>query len=141
MVEFLQENAMTLIGYVVGIVGGSSVLMQWIFNRDTKKIDNTAKEVASLQSVVTALQREIDNQSTRIDRLLNEITERETSLSILRKDKHTLEVKHAKNKSCINKAFACEYLTDKNKCPVLIARAENEKAWTEELERKKEDYV
>lgn len=93
------------------------------------------KEVVALKATVESLQGQLSFYDGRLNEMQKLVIGKDTYIAQLTADKHTLEVKHAKNKSAINKAYECQYCDNKARCPVLMQRAANEEAYLQELNK------
>lgn len=125
---------------VIALLCGSTTIVTFILYRKQQKRFKTAeafeKEVIALRGTMETLQNQITFQAGRIDEMQKLVISKDMYIEQLSSEKHIIEVKHAKNKSAINTAYACTYCKDKSECPVLKKRAENEEAYLKEINTK-----
>lgn len=120
------------------LCGGSTIVTLFIYHKQQKRFKTAEafeKEVTALQASVTLMQGQIKFLNESLTDTQKLVVEKDTYIGTLSKDKHTLEIKHAKNKSAINTAYGCQFCEDKAECPVLKQRAQNEEEYLRKIER------
>ena len=130
----------TLITSIVSLLCGSTTIVTFVLYRKQQKRFKTAeafeKEVIALKGTVEILQQQITFQENRITDTQKLVINKDAYIAQLSHEKHVLEVKHAKNKSAINKAYGCIHCSDASLCPVLVQKAANEESYLTELKNK-----
>lgn len=137
-----------IITSVLGVLGGGGAFVSFILYRKQQKRFKTAeafeKEVNALRAAVATLEAaqgvyetQLTAQSIRIDEFQKTIANQDGQIRHIRNEKHTVEIKHAKNKTAINRAYECPFCEDKAACPVLKQRADNEEQYLREIQRDK----
>jgi TPP-dependent indolepyruvate ferredoxin oxidoreductase alpha subunit len=91
------------------------------------------KEVTALKTTVEILQQQVAFQEGRINETQKLVINKDAYIAQLSQEKHAIEIKHAKNKSAINKAYGCGHCSDASLCPVLKQRTENEEEYLKTL--------
>lgn len=121
-------------------VAGSGTFVSLLMYRKASKRQKNAeafeKEVASLQAAQNVYKDQLNYQGSRIDALQREITTQDARMRELREDNNILEIKHAKNKSAINKAHECTFCNSIADCPVLRQRTKNEEEYVAQIEKR-----
>lgn len=134
MNEFIQ-----IFSLIFGVLGGSGALITFLlYRKQLKRFKNAEafeKEVEALNKTVLILQQQIEWQGKQIENMQRTNGEKDAYIAQLASDKHVLEIKHAKNKGAINRAYECVLCNDKAECPVLKKRAENEEDYLRKIER------
>lgn len=129
----------TILTSIISILCGSSTVITFMLYRKQQKRFKTAeafeKEVTALRATVEILQQQVTFQEGRITDTQKLVINKDAYISQLSHEKHVLEVKHAKNKSAVNKAYSCSHCPDAALCPVLIQRAANEEEYLKSLEK------
>lgn len=137
MNEFMQ-----IFSLIFGVLGGSGALITFLlYRKQLKRFKNAEafeKEVEALNKTVLILQQQVEWQGKQIENMQRTIGEKDAYIVQLTADKHVLEIKHAKNKGAINRAYECTLCNDKAECPVLKKRAENEEDYLRKIERQNE---
>ena len=128
-----------ILGIVVGFLGGGGVVVTWVLYRKQEKrlrnAESVEKEVEALRKAVETLERNQVFYEERLKALQVLVVEKDSYISVLSAEKHALEVKHSKNKSAINKAHSCGFISCPNDCVVLEQRAKNEEEYAKRLEK------
>ena len=130
----------------VGVIGGGSSVVMWVmFRKQTARIKNAEaveKEVQSLRSTVDALQQQQEFYEKRLKAMQELVIGKDNYIEVISHDKLVLEVKHAKNKSAINRAHECEFCKgDSSKCPVLAQKNKNDDEYLHSIEHKNDTIV
>lgn len=129
----------SILGIVLGFLGGGGVVVTWIlYRKQEKRLRNAEaveKEVESLRKTVETLQLNQTFYEERLKALQALVVEKDTYIGVLSGDKHTLEVKHAKNKSAINLAHSCGFISCPDDCVVLRQRAKNDEEYAKRIEK------
>lgn len=135
-----MNDFMQIFSLVFGFLGGSGALITFLlYRKQLKRFKNAEafeKEVEALNKTVLILQQQIEWQGKQIEGMQRTDGEKNAYIAQLSADKHVLEIKHAKNKSAINKAYECPLCDDKANCPVLKQRAINEEEYLRKIEKK-----
>lgn len=96
----------------------------------SKKQENTNYEVERLKEA-------LKDTDIRVRELQRELIEKDSQTAQMRKEKHIIDVKHSKNKGCINAAYSCRNCDNVAlHCPVLIMKAQNDMEYLETLQKK-----
>ena len=131
----------TIITSAISIICGSSTIVTFIIYRKQQKRFKTAeafeKEVIALRATVEILQNQVTFLDKRTNNMQELVISKDAYIGQLSQQKHPREIKHAKNKSAINKAYDCGHCSDISSCPVLKQRAANEEAYLNELNKTK----
>lgn len=130
----------SVLGVVFGFLGSGSAVLTWVVYRKQslriknaeayeKEVDVLRKEIAELRNAIEfeRKQREADREVIVRLELLN---------SELRDKNDVAEIKNARNKKALNKAYECEFCPDSSKCPALVQRKRNEDEYLRELQEK-----
>lgn len=120
------------------VCGGSTLITLIMYRRQQKRFKTAEafeKEVAALQASVALMQGQIKFLNESLSDTQKLVVEKDAYIGTLSSDKHTLEVKHAKNKSAINTAYGCPFCEDKAECPVLKKRTKNEEEYLRKIEK------
>lgn len=129
------------IAAILSLVGGGSALFTFFYyrkqERRLKNANAIETEVDALRKTVESLQQQQRFYEERLNALQALVIEKDSYITSLSTDKHTLEIKHAKNKTAINAAYSCDVRTDKAKCPVLKERMKNELEYLKRIEEMK----
>jgi len=122
---------------VLGSLGAIVSLISFLYFRKQSKRLKTAeafeKEVEALKSTIQELKQQVNWDSDRIKQLQEMYNEKDAFLHIVTKEKHTIEVKHYRNKEAIACANHCRFNPDASKCPVVIRKTANDKQYLNEL--------
>lgn len=144
MLQLLLLINWAVLGSLGSLLFGSSTLITFVLYRKQQKRLRTAeafsKEVEALKSTIDTMQQQLQYYAGRLAEMQkfydgrlaemqNLIIGKDSYISQVSQDKHLLEIKNAKNKSAINKAYSCRCRSDTYKCPVLIQRTENEEEY------------
>ena len=117
---------------------GGTAFYTFIMYRQQAKRFKTAeafeKEVTALKSTIEGLQKQIEFQEGRLNEMQKTLVNKDAYIVTLTADKSVLEVKHAKNKSAINRAYGCSFCDSVANCPVLQQRALNEEEYLKRIE-------
>lgn len=117
---------------------GGTAFYTFIMYRQQAKRFKTAeafeKEVTALKSTIEGLQKQIEFQEGRLNEMQKTLVNKDAYIGTLTADKSVLEVKHAKNKSAINRAYSCSFCDSAANCPVLQQRALNEEEYLKRIE-------
>lgn len=117
---------------------GGTAFYTFIMYRQQAKRFKTAeafeKEVNALKSTIEGLQKQIEFQENRLNEMQKTLVNKDAYIGTLTADKSVLEVKHAKNKSAINRAYGCNFCDSAANCPVLQQRALNEEEYLKRIE-------
>lgn len=127
------------------VCGGTALITLLMYRKQQKRFKTAEafeKEVQALAGTVSAqdgaietLQKQVAWQDVRIEAMQKTINEKDVYIGSISLDKHTLEIKHAKNKSAINKAYECAFCPNSSDCPVLKQRAYNEEEYLKNIQR------
>ena len=129
-----------VVGGIFTLLGGGSALLSWYYNRKQNRrlleAEAAVAEYARTASEITSLRAQMVFYEERLAALQKMVESKDGYIQVLSHDKDVLEIKHAKNKSVINKAHECEICDDLTKCPVLRQRKINDDAYAAQLESK-----
>lgn len=130
-----------LIITVIGVIGsGSAVTTFLLYRRQETRIKDAEafeKEVTVLRLEVETLRDQIKFYAERQEAQQRLIVNKDAYIEQLTRDKQIVEIKHAKNKSAMNRAYECDYCVGEAlKCPVLKQRAENEEEYLRSIDAK-----
>ena len=123
------------------LCGGSTIITLFVYRKQQtrfKPAEAFEKEVLALKATVELMQGQIQFCNERMAELQKLVVDKDAYINQITLDKHMVEVKHAKNKSAINKAYECEHCKDVSNCPVLKQRAANEEAYLKQLQNEKQ---
>lgn len=127
---------------ITTLFGGTSFYTILLYRKQEKRAKNAeafGKEVTALQTAQGIYEKQLESQSKRIDELQKQLTNQDARMRELREDNNILEIKHAKNKSAINKAYSCTFCPSTGQCPVLVQRAINEEDYVKQIEKRNVD--
>lgn len=119
------------------ITGGTAFYSLFLFRKQQGRFKNAEafeKEVTALKQTIQTMQQQVEWQEKRLSEMQKLIINKESYIATLTADKSTLEVKHAKNKSAINRAYGCPFCDTPANCPVLMQRAQNEDEYLKRIE-------
>lgn len=125
----LLLNRPDLTSLISLLFGSSTIVTYGLYRKQQKRLRNAeafAKEVEALKSTINAMQQQMQYYEGRLTEMQKLIIGKDSYIAQISQDRHTLEIKNAKNKSAINKAYGCSYRSDTYKCPVLVHRKANE---------------
>lgn len=130
-----------VLGVLTVISSGSAIVIGLMFRKQTARVKNAEaveKEVQALRSTVVSLQRQQEFYEKRLEAMQKLIIDKDNYIAVISHDKEVVEIKHAKNKSAINRAHECEFCKgDTAKCPVLAQRMRNEEEYLQSIEKRK----
>ena len=136
-----MENVITIISLSLGFLGSSGAFISWILYRKQEKRNKNAdaveKEIASLRVTIKTLEENQTWYDTRLEAMQKWLISKDSYIEVILKDKDLLEIKHAKNKGAINKAYSCKFCPQPDLCPVIIVREKNEEEYIKALEKQK----
>lgn len=131
-------NLISILGLLVGLLGGGGVFITWmLYRKQTKRFKEAEafeKDAQAWKTALESLQNQVNWQEERLSILQKTLLEKESYVLVISKEKDILEVKHAKNKSAINKAHGCELSSS---CPVLKQQAKNDDEYIHSIEKVK----
>lgn len=142
-------NKMEYLNWILAVVstlcGGGTVITLFLFRRQQKRFKNAEafeKEVQALQNTIDSLQKQVNWQEERLNDMQKLLIGKDAYIAEISREKHTLEIKHARNKSAINKAYECpnraKCKDDPDSfCPVLMQRKQNEEEYLKEISKEK----
>ena len=119
------------------LCGGSTFFTLFMYRKQQKRFKTAeafGNEVSALAAAQGLLRDQITFQAGRIDELQKLLVSKDDYIGQISAEKHTIEMKHAKNKSAINKAYECRFCENTADCPVLIQRAQNEEEYLRKIE-------
>lgn len=127
---------MELLNWILGVLtlisGSTTGISLFMYRRQSMRFKNAEafeKEVAALSSTVENLKSQISFYDERLNKLQELIVNKDVYIGVISEEKNALEIKHARNKSAINRAYACGYCSDLKDCPVLKQRTKNEEEY------------
>lgn len=127
---------MELLNWILGVLtlisGSTTGISLFMYRRQSmrfKTAEAFEKEVAALSSTVENLKSQISFYDERLNKLQELIVNKDVYIGVISEEKNALEIKHARNKSAINRAYACGYCSDLKDCPVLKQRTKNEEEY------------
>ena len=127
---------MELLNWILGVLtlisGSTTGISLFMYRRQSRRFKNAEafeKEVAALSSTVENLKSQISFYDERLNKLQELIVNKDVYIGVISEEKNALEIKHARNKSAINRAYACGYCSDLKDCPVLKQRTKNEEEY------------
>ena len=130
-----------ILGVLTVISSGSAIVIGLLFRKQTARIKNAEaveKEVQALRGTVVSLQKQQEFYEKRLEAMQKLIVDKDNYIAVISHDKEVVEIKHAKNKSAINRAHECEFCRgDTSKCPVLAQRMRNEEEYLQSIEKRK----
>lgn len=130
-----------VLGVLTVISSGSTIVIGLMFRKQTARIKNAEaveKEVQALRSTVVSLQKQQEFYEKRLEAMQKLIIDKDNYIAVISHDKEVVEIKHARNKSAINRAHECEFCKgDTAKCPVLAQRMRNEEEYLQSIEKRK----
>lgn len=130
-----------VLGMLTVISSGSAIVIGLMFRKQTARVKNAEaveKEVQALRSTVVSLQKQQEFYEKRLEAMQKLIIDKDNYIAVISHDKEVVEIKHAKNKSAINRAHECEFCKgDTAKCPVLAQRMRNEEEYLQSIEKRK----
>lgn len=130
-----------ILGVLTVISSGSAIVIGLMFRKQTARVKNAEaveKEVQALRSTVVSLQKQQEFYEKRLEAMQKLIIDKDNYIAVISHDKEVVEIKHAKNKSAINRAHECEFCKgDTAKCPVLAQRMRNEEEYLQSIEKRK----
>lgn len=136
--EFLNWilTAITVIsGSLAGFVG-------FMYRKQTKRFKNAEAfdmEVVALKKTIELLKEQVEWQAGQIIEVQKLVAQKDVYIEQIVKERHILELKHAKNKSAINCAYSCinreSHQLPTATCPVLIQRQKNEEEYVKEISK------
>lgn len=130
-----------VLGVLTVISSGSAIVIGLMFRKQTARVKNAEaveKEVQALRSTVVSLQKQQEFYEKRLEAMQKLIIDKDNYIAVISHDKEVVEIKHAKNKSAINRAHECEFCKgDTAKCPVLAQRMRNEEEYLQSIEKRK----
>lgn len=115
--------------------GVINVVLYRKVDKRTKTAEAFEKEVLALSNAMESMKKHQGYTDNRLEWMQSELTKKDMYNSQLMKEKHTLEVKHSRNKSAMNKAYECTFCDDKSQCPVLMERRNNDEQYLAELKK------
>lgn len=118
------------------IAGSTTFITLFMYRKQTARTKNAEafdKEVTALRVTVETLQKQVEWQAKQIIEVQSQVAAKDVHITQITREKHVLEIKHAKNKSAINCAYECTNRIAPDKCPVLLARAKNELDYVTEI--------
>lgn len=131
-----------ILGVLTVISSGSAIVIGLMFRKQTARIKNAEaveKEVQALRGTVVSLQKQQEFYEKRLEAMQKLIIDKDNYIAVISHDKEVVEIKHAKNKSAINRAHECEFCRgDTAKCPVLAQRMRNEEEYLQSIEKRKQ---
>lgn len=131
-----------ILGVLTVISSGSAIVIGLMFRKQTARIKNAEaveKEVQALRGTVVSLQKQQEFYEKRLEAMQKLIIDKDNYIAVISHDKEVVEIKHAKNKSAINRAHECEFCKgDTAKCPVLAQRMRNEEEYLQSIEKRKQ---
>lgn len=149
----ILEIILTAVASLLTVVtGGGGVLFRRQQKR-TKTAEAFRQEVDAMKVAIETMElsykaqieglkdfykNQFDMAYTRIDKLQSDLQKQDVMNSHLRSANDVLEVKHAKNKSAINRAHECAFCDTPANCPVLKQRSINEEEYLRSIEKKEE---
>ncbi|MDR0541154.1 MAG: hypothetical protein LBH19_02955 [Dysgonamonadaceae bacterium] len=129
----------SIITSIITVLCGSSTIITFILYRKQQKRLITAeafeKEVDALKSAVETMRQQLQFYDGRLTEMQKLVIGKDAYIEQLSKEKHVLEIKNAKNKSAINKAYECNHCTDISLCPVLMQRTINEEEYLKKISK------
>lgn len=130
-----------ILGVLTVISSGSAIVIGLMFRKQTARVKNAEaveKEVQALRGTVVSLQKQQEFYEKRLEAMQKLIIDKDNYIAVISHDKEVVEIKHAKNKSAINRAHECEFCKgDTAKCPVLAQRMRNEEEYLQSIEKRK----
>lgn len=130
-----------VLGVLTVISSGSAIVIGLMFRKQTARVKNAEaveKEVQALRGTVVSLQKQQEFYEKRLEAMQKLIIDKDNYIAVISHDKEVVEIKHAKNKSAINRAHECEFCKgDTAKCPVLAQRMRNEEEYLQSIEKRK----
>jgi hypothetical protein len=127
------------------LFGGSSFYTIFLYRRQAKRFKTAEafeQEVKAMEGTVSILQEQIEFCQGRINSLQELIISKDTYIEQLSGENHTLEIKHSRNKSAMNKAHECKFCPDTSQCPVLIQKIANDELYLSEITgRERKDTI
>lgn len=130
-----------ILGVLTVISSGSAIVIGLMFRKQTARVKNAEaveKEVQALRGTVVSLQKQQEFYEKRLEAMQKLIIDKDNYIAVISHDKEVVEIKHAKNKSAINRAHECEFCRgDTAKCPVLAQRMRNEEEYLQSIEKRK----
>lgn len=130
-----------VLGVLTVISSGSAIVIGLMFRKQTARVKNAEaveKEVQALRGTVVSLQKQQEFYEKRLEAMQKLIIDKDNYIAVISHDKEVVEIKHAKNKSAINRAHECEFCRgDTAKCPVLAQRMRNEEEYLQSIEKRK----
>jgi predicted patatin/cPLA2 family phospholipase len=118
--------------------GGSTVITLFMYRKQQKRFKTAEafeREVDALKNTVEIMRKQQEFYESRLAELQKLIVNKDAYIEQLSRGSHIMEVKHAKNKSAINKAYECRFCEKTSECPVLIQRAKNEEDYLRKIEK------
>ena len=141
----MDTSLVSILSLVFGFLGSGSAFMTWLLYRGQSV---RIKNAEAYEQEVNALRTEIEELRKAIEFERNERKkdgELITKLGLLNRELHdrnfVSEIKNAKNKGAINKAYECPHCPDSKLCPVLQQRKRNEEEYLAEVRQKRNDDV
>lgn len=135
-----MESWVQIVLAFIGLLGGGGLVVSALFFRKATKRLKTAEaysaEFDGLSKTCSELRSQIEFLNGRMNAMQELNINKDVYIGTLSNDKHVLEVKHAKNKSAINKAHECSFCdSPSTECVVLIQRTKNEEEYLRMVER------
>lgn len=140
-----MEQAVTIISVVFGFLGGGGAFITaMMYRKQERRLKNAevvAKEVDTLRNALDAIKEQIPFLMGQIADLQKLVYSKDAYIGQLNESNHVLNIKHAKNKYAINRAYDCRHCDDsaqqpgsrKVTCPVLVQKAANDKEYLDSV--------
>lgn len=132
----------SVLSLLLGFLGTGGIFISSVMFRKVTKRSKVAeafsKEVDSLRETIGELRKQISFCEERLLQMQSMLSLRDNYIDTLSREKNTLEIKNARNKSAINKAYECAHCGDVAKCAVLMQRSKNEEEYLKVIEHKTE---
>lgn len=135
-----------ILAAVTTIAGTTTFITLFMFRKQQARIKNAeasqkesevdSLKLTALQATVEELRKQIIFCESRLASLQALIVDKDTYIGVLSMEKHTLEVKNARNKSAINEAYKCTFCEDIKFCPVILQRNKNEESYLKSIEKR-----
>lgn len=136
-----MDGIVQIVLAVITLLSGGSAFASFLLYRKQSTRIKTAEafesEVKALRLEIDALKEQINFERTCREEDKKTILTLETHNTQLIEDKAATEIKHARNKKALNRAYECTHCASTNDCPVIKQRLVNEEEYLKELERKK----
>lgn len=129
-----------ILSIVLTFLGSGSAVVTWLlYRKQSVRIKNAEafeREVEALRHEIEELRASVEFERSQREKDKELLAKADALNRQLRSEFNNVEIKNAKNKSALNKAYECTFCPDSSLCPALKQRKKNEDEYLVELQRR-----